>query len=220
MPLAAWTLWAWVCAWIRGNPRGDFTTGVLYRLIQVHARLLHRLRAHGAHHLPINPGPLIVVSNHTAGIDPLLIQALCPFEVRWMMARDMMVPAGRALWEYARIIPVDREVGDSAALREGIRHLRSGGVLGVFPEGGIERPRGTLLPFEQGLGLLIARTGASVLPVVISGTPDADTAWESLLTPSHSCVTIHAPIAAASLPARSAEIVAELESRYRAWLER
>ncbi|MBM4109033.1 MAG: 1-acyl-sn-glycerol-3-phosphate acyltransferase [Phycisphaerae bacterium] len=216
--LALWTAWAVLCAVIRDNPRGDFTTGVLYHLIRLHARAIHRLRVAGARHLPSDPGPLIVVSNHTAGVDPLLIQAACPFEVRWMMGADMMVPAGRALWEHARVIPVDRARGDSAALRDAIRHLRAGGVLGVFPEGGIETPPGTPRPFEPGLGLLIARTGATTLPVVVDGTPRAVTAWGSLFTPSRSRVTFHEPIPASALPGTPPEIVADLEARYRAWM--
>jgi 1-acyl-sn-glycerol-3-phosphate acyltransferase len=61
-------------------------------------------------------------------------------------------------------------------------------VLGVFPEGGIERPAGTLRPFFPGVGLIIARSGAPVLPVWISGTPRTDTAWDSLLRTSRTRV--------------------------------
>lgn len=216
--LALWLLWAAFCAWCFNNPRGEFAAGVFYRLIQIYARLLHRLRVDGRHHARFAPRPLIVVANHTAGVDPLLIQAACPFEVRWMMARDMMIPAGRPLWEFARIIPVDRARPDPAALRQALRHLREGGVLGVFPEGGIERPPGMLRPFEPGLGFLISRSRAAVLPVVIRGTPHAPTAWGSLFRPSRARLTFHEPITPDSLPHDPDRIVADLESRFRVWL--
>jgi 1-acyl-sn-glycerol-3-phosphate acyltransferase len=218
LAITLWLLWSAFCAWCYANPRGEFTAGVLYRLIQIYALAVHRLRVRGREHLHRRSGPLIVVANHTSGVDPLLIQAASHFEIRWMMARDMMVPAGRALWEFARIIPVDRERGDSAALREAIRHLRQGGVLGVFPEGGIERPPGVLRPFEPGLGLIIARTRAPVLPVIIRGTPYATTAWESLFRSSRARLEVHPPIDAATLPDTPAAIVADLESRFRVWL--
>ena len=46
------------------------------------------------------PGPLVVVGNHTAGIDPLLVQSACIFEIRWLMLSEMMVggPTLQALW--------------------------------------------------------------------------------------------------------------------------
>ena len=75
--------------------------------------------------------------------------------------------------------------------REAIKHVRGGGVLGIFPEGGLERPARTILPFQAGVGLIIRRTEAPVLPVVVSGTPIADQAWTSLVRFSSSVVTFH-----------------------------
>jgi len=139
-------------------------------------------------------GPLIIVANHTAGVDPLLIQAACRFEVRWLMASDMRHPALEWLWVYAHIIFVDRAGRDSMGPREAIGHVRSGGVLGIFPEGGLERPPRTIQPFQPGVGLIIKRTGAPVIPVVIDGTPIADQAWGSLIRRSRAVVRFMDPI--------------------------
>ena len=154
--------------------------------------MMRQLRVSGVEHVPAPgragaaPGALIVVANHTAGVDPLLIQAALPYEVRWIMAQDMRVAAMEGFWTYARIIFIDRQKRDSRGLREALRHLKQGGVIGVFPEGHIERPARELLPFEEGIGFLIERSGAPVLPVVIEGTPEVDPAWASLVRPSRS----------------------------------
>ena len=134
------------------------------------------------------PGPLVVVANHTAGIDPLLIQCCCVFEIRWMMLSSMMVPGFDPLWRWIDSIPVGGTVPGSQSARAGIKHLQDGGVLGIFPEGGIERPAPTILPFEPGVGLLISKTDARVLPVIVDGTPYAPTAFGSLIRRSHSRV--------------------------------
>jgi len=84
---------------------------------------------------------------------------------------------------------VNRAGRDSASAKEGIRHVNSGGVLGIFPEGGIERPYGQLLPFLAGVGLIMARTKAPVLPVFISGTSESDTAMGSFLTRGNARLT-------------------------------
>lgn len=185
----------WAVRWLLDNPREDAETGLLYRVGRGYCRLVHRLRAEGGEHVPPGrrPGPLIVVANHTAGVDPLLVQASCPFEIRWVMAEDMRLPAFDAFWRWAGIIFVDRRANSAPALREAMRHLEDGGVIGIFPEGGIERPPRTILPFMRGIGLLIARTGAPVLPVIIDGTPQVDPAWSSLWKPSRSRVRFLAP---------------------------
>ena len=201
--LGAWLFWSAVCRNLaRGQPRRDPGIGeeALLALAagfnRAYVRLLHRVRYVGAEHAPRgrDAGPLIVVVNHTAGVDPLLVQAALDFEVRWMMAKDMRLPALDPVWRLLRIIGVERNLRgdrprDSRSLREALAHLREGGIVGVFPEGRIERPRGALLRFHEGVGLLAGLSGAPVLPVLVQGTPDARTAWGSLVRPSRSVVT-------------------------------
>jgi 1-acyl-sn-glycerol-3-phosphate acyltransferase len=176
-------------------------------IIRTYARFWHRLDAHGMDSIPelsqhsdaagrpLGGGrPTVVIANHTAGIDPLLIQASIGFEPRWMMAADMRARILEPLWLYARIIFVDRTKRDSASLREALRHLKAGGVLGVFIEGHIAKPPRHLLPFKEGAGLLIKKTGALVIPVVIDGTPEAESAWGSIFQRSHSKVRFLEPV--------------------------
>jgi 1-acyl-sn-glycerol-3-phosphate acyltransferase len=66
--------------------------------------------------------------------------------------------------------------------------LQSGGVVGIFAEGGLERPPEHINPYLPGVGLLILKGKARVLPVVISGTPKVDEAYASLFIPSRSRV--------------------------------
>ncbi|MBX3386706.1 MAG: 1-acyl-sn-glycerol-3-phosphate acyltransferase [Phycisphaeraceae bacterium] len=194
----AWLLWALASARLaRNNPRLEPVAGAFMFMLRLYARLVHRLRIEGREHIPRSrtPGPLIVVANHTAGIDPILVQVACPFEVKWLMARDMMIQgaagpwaAAEELWEFTGVIPVNRDDsrGDATAARAALAHLKAGGIVGVFPEGAIARPRATILPFNPGVGLLARRSGAPVLQVVIDGTPDRPTAWGSLARPSRS----------------------------------
>lgn len=198
----------------RNNPRQDVVAGVLYAFGRWYARHRHRLQVFGTQHLPGNNlGPLIVVANHTAGIDPLLVQTACPFEIRWMMAADMRHPRGEPFWQWMKIIFVDRTRPDTTALRLAIRHVKAGGVLGIFPEGKIERPKGQLLPFQRGVGTLVKQTGAAVLPVLIEGTPDAETAWGSILKRSQSRVTFLEPVCYGKSDPSAQEIAADLRSR-------
>jgi 1-acyl-sn-glycerol-3-phosphate acyltransferase len=190
-----WLLVGWAAGRIMDNPRNDAIYGFGLAFTKLYVRLFHGLRVRGPVPTRADGRGLIVVVNHTAGVDPVLVQAACPFEIRWMMGRDMMIPSLDWWWEWLDIIPVDRgQAGkpgnDPTAAKEAIRHLRAGGTVGVFPEGSIERPPRTLKPFAPGIGLLVRMTKARVLPVIIEGTPVTNSAWGSLSVPSRSKVTL------------------------------
>lgn len=198
---------------------GDVGSGLALFFMGVYARLVHGLRVEGLENVPkaSEAGPLVVVSNHTAGVDPLLIQAVCRFEVRWIMAEDMRLSWLEEFWSWGGVIFVDRENPSTAPVRLAMSHLRGGGVLGLFPEGHIERPARTLLPFHAGVGAFVRPTGAPVLPVVIEGTPTSvRSAWASLLRPSRARLRFYPPIRYERTMS-PAEIAADLESRYAKW---
>jgi len=162
-------------------------------------------------------GPVIVVCNHTCGIDPFLVSAVMPRRVCWLMAEDMRVRWLGWFWNWAGIIFVARNRQGKSGIRRARAHLKDGGMIGIFPEGQIERPAGRLLPFAPGVGVLVKRTGARVLPVVIDGTPDVPTAWDSIYTSSDARVRVMKPIDYSQSGLGSAEIANDLEQRYLDW---
>ena len=192
---SAWVATVLFCWWVilpllRRGPGGDPVLGLIWYANRLFCRLIHRPTVQGqlVVRRTANPGGLIVVSNHTGSVDPFLIQSACRFQICWMMARDQVVPALDWLWPTLRFIPVARDGSDTAPLREAIRQVQSGGVVGVFPEGRIVTPPRQIWPFYAGVGLMVARTRAPVLLTWISGTPDTNQVTESLLTPSRACV--------------------------------
>lgn len=207
--------WAGVSHALLRNPRGDVETAIVWHAMRAYVFWFHGLRVWGRERIPRRPdGPLIMVMNHTAGVDPLLVQAVCAFEIRWVMAQDMRLPALEGFWRWARIIFVNRDAGDLAGLREAIRHLERGGVIGIFPEGGLERPPRQVMEFQRGLGLLVRKSGAPVLPIVIDGTPQVDPAWASLWRPSRATLTVLPMVDYSATSMRPEAIASDLRSRF------
>lgn len=159
-------------------------------------RWCHRVRVEGHEHLEgLDPERgILIVANHTGAIDPFLLQVPLDRFIHWMMAKDMMCPALDDLWTLVRVVPVDRTRTDTYALRRALRLLRDNQVIGLFPEGRITRPPGTIRPFLGGAGLLATRGNATVLPILIDGTPDSDSVLKSMLGPSRSRLRILAPM--------------------------
>ncbi len=181
--------------------------GAIHLVATWFVRIVHRVRIEG---LPAQQGwadcgGSIVVANHVSGVDPVLLQVAFPRETRWMMDRTMMVPSLGFFWKFLRIIPVDTEESKTTvgAIRDAMRHLNNGGVLGIFPEGQIARPQGRILPFLPGLGILAARTGATTFVFVIDGVPECRSAFAGLFRPSRARVRLIAQVAP---PARGNEV--------------
>ena len=183
VPLAGWALVAWIG---HASYHGEPLLGWLRLLSIPYLRHFQKLRVEGLEHIPATVGAngLLVVSNHVAGLDPVAIQSTTPFPIRWLMSAEMMVPSLAWMWRRLRVIPVCFDSRDASALKTAIAHLAGGGVLGIFPEGAIERPPRQLRPFSGGLRLILARSKAPVLVAVIDPGETAETAYAALFKPT------------------------------------
>ena len=67
-------------------------------------------------------------------------------------------------------IPVDRDAHEPAPVREALRRLRDGRLVGIFPEGRINR-EDRLLPGIPGVAWLALRANVPVIPVFVENAP-------------------------------------------------
>jgi 1-acyl-sn-glycerol-3-phosphate acyltransferase len=155
-------------------------------------RLFARWQVTGRANVPAS-GPLLVVSNHLNLADPPLLAASLPRRIRFMAKQELFDTrlAGFFIGLYGAL-PVRRDAGDLRALRTAGRLLDEGGVLGMFPEGHRSNGAG-LLPAHPGTALLALRSGATILPVGITGSEQIRSARVLVQRP-HISVTIGKPI--------------------------
>lgn len=132
-------------------------------------KVLYRVRYEGVENFPAE-GAVILCSNHLSNADPIF---LCkPFGRigRFMAKKELFsVPVVKNLVRAMGAFPVDREHADLSAIRQGIRLLKADEVVGIFPQGTTHykgnHPKDT--PIKSGVGMLAARTGATILPACI-----------------------------------------------------
>jgi 1-acyl-sn-glycerol-3-phosphate acyltransferase len=220
-----WLVLIWWAPRVVCGPRGDFESGFAVWLIRAYCRVAHRAKWHDVELLKSLSGPAIIVANHTSAIDPLLIQAVCPREIRWMMGSDMAVQRLgwlhlEPIWQWSGVIRVDRTGNDRTSVRKALDYLETGGIVGIFPEGKIARPQGTLLPFMPGIGLIASRSNAQILCAVIAGTPETEGVVASLQTRSTSSVRFMEIVKPDELKWRGSEIAEKLAEKFREWMNR
>jgi 1-acyl-sn-glycerol-3-phosphate acyltransferase len=129
-------------------------------------RIIHRERM-------IQTGPVILAMNHQSFFDPPLAGNACDRAIYFLTKKSLMrTPVLGWLLPKLNVIPVDIEGNDRSALKALIRILQAGESALVFPEGG-RTPDGNLQPALPGVGLVIAKTRAPVVPIRIFGAFDA-----------------------------------------------
>jgi len=136
------------------------------------ARLLFRLRAEGAEHVPAE-GAVLIASNHASLLDPPLVGVSTTRELTFLAKAELFdIPLFGGVIRRLNARPVRREGGDARALRTALRVLEEGGVLLIFPEGtrGDER---VLREGKAGAGMIAVLSGAAVVPVYVSGSGQA-----------------------------------------------
>lgn len=141
--------------------------------------LAFRLKTFGQHHVP-RKGAAILAANHASFLDPILIGMRARRPVRFLVAaefyRDRRL---HALLRALGAIPVGGDTGMVRSFRHIVEVIRRGGLVGIFPEGGITRD-GAMRPFRDGAAVLALQMGVPVVPIHMGGTFDAlprDAKW-------------------------------------------
>lgn len=199
---------------LRRGPQPDPHANLFWRLDRWFVLMWHNLRWSGRHHIPAD-GPVVLASNHTAGLDPLLIQAACGRVVRWVMLSSYQFRLLTPVWRVIQPIALDRDAGDMAKVRQMMQVLREGEVIGIFPEGGLQESHRELKPFEPGIARIAQRTGAAIVPVWIADTPKSASMLLQFLKPSRSTVAFGEPFTP-SPDAPPEQVLEELRQRMQA----
>jgi 1-acyl-sn-glycerol-3-phosphate acyltransferase len=135
-------------------------------------RGLYGPRAVGTENIP-PAGGAILAANHLSFVDSVFMPLMCPRQVVFLGKADYFESwKTRWFFEGAGVIPVRREGGSAgeAAILAGIRALKEGMVVGIYPEG-TRSPDGRLYRGKTGVARMALEAQVPVIPVAISGTP-------------------------------------------------
>lgn len=141
------------------------------------AVILFRLRVEGRCHIP-RSGALILAANHRSYVDPVIIGVAAGREL-WYLAKAELfpIPLLGKLIHRLHAMPVDRSRGDRSAFLAWTKTLQAGNSVLIFPEGTRNKRPDFLRP-RAGVGMLVYRTQAPVIPVYISGTVNI---WKTMI---------------------------------------
>lgn len=117
----------------------------------------------------LEEGGVILAMNHESYLDPPLAGIACRRELHFLARKTLLEwPVLGPLFPQLNVIPVDQERADMSALKSLIKLVRAGHATVIFPEGS-RTLDGKTQPAQPGLGLVIAKTLAPVVPMRIFG---------------------------------------------------
>jgi len=201
--------------WAQSWPVQIFRAFALSLLARPAMLLLGWPRVRGRENLAATSGPVLVIANHTAFLDPAYVWEALPRRLRRRLAVAMDgellesmrnppqgTPFFKALWDRAaywlvvsiyNVFPLPLRAGFRKSFAFAGDLVDRGWSVLVFPEGAITRD-GNLGPFRAGIGLLATRLNVPVVPVRLSGTFELKAASKKWAAPGQIKVTVGKPV--------------------------
>ncbi|MGW5968538.1 lysophospholipid acyltransferase family protein [Streptomyces sp. NPDC055186] len=150
-----------------------------YVLLGPLLRLVFRPRIEGLEHVP-SSGAAIVAGNHLSFSDHFLMPAILKRRITFLAKAEYFTGPGvkgrltAFFFRSAGQIPVDRSGKDAgqAAIREGLKVLGEGELLGIYPEG-TRSHDGRLYKGKVGVAVMALKAGVPVIPCAMIGTFEA-----------------------------------------------
>ena len=138
------------------------------RILICIGKAVFRVSYEGRENVP-EKGGVVLAGNHSSYLDWLLHITALKRPVHFMGKVELY--QGKFPWVMKEmgIIPVDRSIHDREAMRTAMEGLVKGKVIGIFPEGTINRTEDTVMPFKFGAVRMAALTKCPVVPFTSTG---------------------------------------------------
>src|SRR5215510_759624 len=157
---------------MRHTPRAKMKTAVyhagkfLVRFVFGCVARIHVLGGENAN----RAGGFLLAANHISHFDPFLIGLRVRRKVDWMTMAEFFRPAALSFALHSiDAFPAERDRADLKTIRTAINRLKTGRIVGIFPEGGIRDGARSLLegaPLRPGAATLAQIAGVPIVPCV------------------------------------------------------
>ena len=148
-------------------PRRVFIRKLMISAGKLLLNLLADVEIQGKENMP-KSGPVILAGNHVSALEAVMMAVYSPSLVEFFGNGDIPFDPNYAFIVNAYgLIPINRGNLDRQNLHTAIDILKQGGVLGIFPEGGIWDP--AQMNAQTGIALISYRAQTPVIPIGFGG---------------------------------------------------
>lgn len=130
--------------------------------------LLFRPKVIGLDSIP-KEGRVILAGNHTKWLDPVMLVAINKRQLHFLAKEELFHGITKFIVLGMGCIPVNRKIHDKDALESAYKTLEIDNVIGIFPEGTINRTDDVIMPFKMGTVKMSEKTNSPIVPFGITG---------------------------------------------------
>ena len=145
---------------------------MFYRIVIALAKVLYffiyRIKSVGQENV-IKSGGVIYAANHKSWADPIVIALTSKRQLTFMGKKELFKfkPFGYIL-KALGAFPVNRGTGDVGAVKTGLKILKEGKVMMIFPEGK-RVDKGEIVPAKPGVAMFATHAKVPVVPITVVG---------------------------------------------------
>ncbi|MGM9997913.1 MAG: lysophospholipid acyltransferase family protein [Candidatus Bruticola sp.] len=138
--------------------------------VSLYCNALFGVDVEGADNIP-KEGGCLVASNHVSLFDPPLVSIAIKFrQVHFVAKKDLfMIPVLGTILANCGCVWVDRSSKDGSSVNQAVDLLKSGRLVGIFPEGTRSKD-GKLQRGKLGVSVMALKSGAPVVPACVFNT--------------------------------------------------
>ena len=114
-------------------------------------------------------GRVVLAGNHTSNLDCLLLISSTKRPIHFLAKDELIKGWKKIIFKNMGIIPVNRRIHDKNALHSAIEVLKEDKVIGIFPEGTINKTKDVIMPFKIGAVKMSKDTNSLLIPFTITG---------------------------------------------------
>ena len=114
-------------------------------------------------------GAVVVAGTHTNNLDGFMLAASTKRTIRFLGKDELLKGIGKWFFKNMGMIPVNRRIKDNSVMPAAIKALENGSLVGLFPEGTVNKTTGLIMPFKKGAAAMAIDGKCSIVPFAIIG---------------------------------------------------
>ncbi|MDD2505525.1 MAG: lysophospholipid acyltransferase family protein [Bacilli bacterium] len=114
-------------------------------------------------------GRVILAGTHVSKLDGFLLGSSTRRSVRFIAKDELFKGIGKWFFKSCGFVPVNRRVKDKTVIPEALKLLNNESLIGIFPEGTVNRTNDVIMPFKKGAVKMAIESKSPIIPFAIVG---------------------------------------------------
>lgn len=114
-------------------------------------------------------GRVILAGTHINNLDAFMLGSSTRRPVRFIAKKELFKGIGKWFFTACGLVPVDRQNHNDNVMSDSTRLLEKEALIGIFPEGTVNKTNEIIMPFKTGAVRMAIQTKSPIVPFAIIG---------------------------------------------------